>query len=529
MDTLTETPKAQSQASDYSDLSKLTLEERGRKIMEWREDPVLYFKERLGIPEFKANGDRNLDAHEVLMLRALPEAIYFRKAVVVSSANAMGKDWTISGRAALWFFECFGPCKVVQTATGERQVLDIMWNELKLAYENRPANDSMGKLTTGKLEASPDWFITAFTTKETKDQPGKFQGIHAPRLMIIVSEAQGVDKIIFEQIEGLTMAGIILPVFLGNPLTNVGEFAKMIEDTQRNIVINLDAYDCINVKEKRQIIPGLVTWEWVKDKEERWNADGSGKDPRYMARVRGKLPTGSINSVISKDLYARCINRQLSWWTAPYGTIGVDPALTGTDDMVISVFKSGKLIDEWVIPYNENETVAAGKIQIKLKEHFPYGGACIVIDSDGLGIKVADAFRKMMPEDPINSNILHEYRGSCSDRAIVDPQYLNIRAEAHFYAKQRMMDGHICLDDNDYAREEATSVLYFPNTHSGRIQIEDKEDLKGRLGRSPNRWDARVCGIWGFKFAQKILSKDAWKGEDSGRSIAPSGITAMTA
>lgn len=515
------------QTSDLVDLSKISAEERKAKLVAWREDPVLYFAERLGIPEFKANGDRNLDEHEVRLLRALPEAIYFRKAVVVPSANAMGKDWTISGRASLWFFECFGPCKVVQTATGERQVLDIMWNELKTAYEKRPSTDPMGKLTTGKLEAGPDWFITAFTTRETKDQPGKFQGVHSPRLMIIVSEAQGVEPIIFEQIEGLTMAGIILPVFLGNPLTNVGNFAKMIEDTNRNIVIRLDAYDCINVKEKRLVIPGLVSWEWVKDKEERWNADGSGKDARYMARVRGLLPTGAVNNVVSKDLYKRCINRQLSWWSAKYGVIGVDPALTGEDDMVITVMFSGKIVDEWVIPYNENEMVAAGKIQMKLNEHFPNGGACVVIDSDGLGIRVADAFEKMLPQNPINPNILIKYRGSCSDRDIVSPEYQNTRAEAHFYAKQRMMDGHICLDDNDAAREEATSVLYFPNTKSGRIQIEDKEDLKGRLGRSPNRWDARVCAIWGFKYAQKIKSKDAWRDDGSSGSLMRPAGSAM--
>ena len=512
---------------DYSDLSKISVEDKIKKLQAWREDPVLYFKERLGIPEFKANGERNLDEHEVKMLRALPRAIYLRKAVVVTSANGMGKDWTISGRASLWFFECFGPCKVIQTATGERQVLDIMWNELKTAYEKRPANDPMGKMTTGKLEASPEWFITAFTTKETKDQPGKFQGVHSPRLMIIVSEAQGVDKIIYEQIQGLTMAGIILPIYLGNPLTNVGEFAKMIEDTEHNIVITLNAYDCINVKEKRQVIPGLVNWPWVQDKEERWNADKSGKDPRYQARVLGQLPSSAVNNIISRDLYKRTINRELTWWSAKYGVIGVDPALTGTDDMVISVWISGKLIEEWVIPYNENETVAAGKIQMKLTEHFPDGGCTIVIDSDGLGIKVLQAFEKMMPQNPINENQLIEYRGSCNDRKVVDPQYENIRAEAHFYSKQRMMDGHISLDDNDYAREEAVSVLYFTNGR-GRIQIEDKDDLKGRIGRSPNRWDARVCAIWGFKFATKIESKDSWTADNRGGVYAPSG-SAMAA
>src|SRR3990167_4365918 len=161
----------QTETAQYKDvdLSALTPDEFKAKIREWRQDPVLYFIERLGINcslgDTYEPGDE-MDIHEKRLLRVLPEAIVLRKPIVVPSANAMGKDWAISGRASLWFFECFGPCKVIQTATGERQVLDIMWNELRSAYNARPSQDSMGKMTTGKLEVNEDWFITAFTTKE---------------------------------------------------------------------------------------------------------------------------------------------------------------------------------------------------------------------------------------------------------------------------------------------------------------------------------------------------------------------------
>ena len=492
------------------------------KQVAWLKDPVLYFVERLGIPEDQ------IDEHEKLLLRALPRAIREHKPIVVASANAMGKDWTVSGRAALWFYECFAPCKVVMTGPTERQVLDVMWAELGTAYSKRPVKDDIGRMIQGKLTGSDEHFIIAFTTKESKDQVGKFQGFHSSKLMVVVSEAQAVDNSIFEQIEAITMAQYCLPVYLGNPLTNTGRFAQMIENTSDNIVIHFDAYDCINVKEKRQVIPGLVSYQWVIDKEERWNADKTGKDPRYMARVRGLLPLTSINAVISRELYAKCVKRVLTWWSAEYGTIGVDPALTGTDDMVISIMKSGELVDEWVIPYNENETIAAGKIQIKLNEHFPIGGAQIVIDSDGLGAKVSAAFRKMIPKNTPLPNNLIEFRGSCNARDTVGKEYENHRAEAHFYAKQRMMDGHISLDDNDYSRQEATECVYFTNGR-GRIQIEDKEDLKARILRSPNRWDARVLAIWGFKTATKIVKKDSWKSDGYSTSMATGGGSAMAA
>jgi hypothetical protein len=490
---------------------------REEKLQAWREDPVLYFEQRLGI-----SPDR-MDEHEKAMLRALPEAILQKKPIVVTSANAMGKDWTISGRASLWFFECFGPCKVIMTATGERQVLDVMWSEMKAAYNSRPDLDEMGKMVSGKLEAGDNWFISAFTTREQKDQPGKFQGAHSPRLMVIVSEAQGVEDIIFEQIESLTMADVCLAIYLGNPLTNVGRFAKMIDDPENNIIIRLNAYDCVNVKEKKVILPGLVTWDWVQDKEKRWNADGSGRDPRYMARVLGLKPTSSINSVISKDLYTRCVRRPLSWWSDRRGSIGVDPALTGVDDMVLYAMESGKFLDKLVIP-NCEAPEACAKIAAFQKKNFPEDICTVTIDCDGLGAPIAQFYRKMKP----NTVELIEFKGSCSDHKVIGEEYLNHRSEASFYAKQRMLDGHISLPEDEQCEEEATTELYFTNRKNGRLQIEDKVDIKSRLGRSPNTWDAAKLAIWGFKTAKAIKRKDSWRADaNGGSSIVPDGATSF--
>lgn len=501
------------------------IELREQKLQAWREDPVLYFEERLGIPP-----DR-MDEHEKALLRALPKAILLKKPVVVPSANAMGKDWTVSGRASLWFFECFGPCKVVMTATGERQVLDVMWSEMKTAYNSRPELDEMGKMVSGNLKAfdpkaadglSADWFITAFTTKEQKDQPGKFQGSHSARLMVIVSEAQGVEDIIFEQIESLTMAEICLVVYLGNPLTNVGRFAKMIDDPENNIIIRLNAYDCVNVKEKRVVLPGLVSYDWVQDKEKRWNSDGSGRDPRYMARVLGLKPTSSINSVISKELYTRCVRRPLAWWSDRRGSIGVDPALTGVDDMVLYAMESGLFLDKLVIP-NCEAPEACAKIAAFQKKHFPEDICTVTIDCDGLGAPIAQFYRTMKP----NTVDLIEFKGSCSDHKIISEEHFNHRAQASFYAKKRMLEGHISLPEDQDCEEEATTELYFTNRKNGRLQIEDKVDIKSRLHRSPNTWDAAKLAIWGFQFAKAIKPKDSWRDDTrAGKmSIVPDGVT----
>jgi hypothetical protein len=343
--------------------------------------------------------------------------------------------------------------------------------------------------------------------------------------MIVVSEAQAVDDKNFDQIEGLTMADVCLVVYLGNPLTNTGRFASAIDDTERNIVIRLDAYDCINVKEKRQVLPGLVSHAWVMDKEARWNADGSGRDPRYMARVRGLKPTTSINAVISRELFRKCKERtgKISWFSGRFGVIGVDPALTGTDDMIIRVLESGEWKDKLVIPSCEAPEAIA-HIAMMQKKHFEDGGCVIVIESDGLGLPICQMYRRMMPTKlPLPIKLI-EFHGSCSDREVIGAEYQNHRAEQSFYAKQRMLEGHIAMPDDAMLEEEACSELYFTNPKSGRLQLEDKDDIRTKLARSPNDWDAVKCAIWGLKWAEKIQKKSGWRDESSsGPSMLPAG------
>jgi hypothetical protein len=72
-----------------------------------------------------------------------------------------------------------------------------------------------------------------------------------------------------------------------------------------------------------------------------------------------------------------------------------------------------------------------------------------------------------------------------------------------------------------------TEAEYFVNLH-GKIQIEEKEDIKERLGRSPGRGDARVMGIWAHQFAPIIKAKDMYNRQKAG-SMVPSYASAMGA
>lgn len=467
-------------------------------IEQYQKDPVEFFKKTWGVPIWRGQ-------EEIL------NAVATCPRIVVGSGHALGKDY-IAGAIALWFLYCFAPSKVIMTAPSERQVKSIMWMELSRHFNTSKYSPLDGDLKNLKLTLRPDWFVEGFTTKEANQQVGKFQGYHSPNILVIVSEAQAVDAVIYDQIDGLLTSGNSKLLLIGNPITTSGRYVQELKNTTRNKVIQLSCLDNPNYLEKKEVIPGLATYEWVEDKRARW---GEG-DPRWQGRVLGIVPEQSIDTVMPEALYLKCQNRELITWTKKFGTIGVDPARFGDDDMVISVFESGKLLDEIVRP-KCSATEGASLVVQAQKKWFPEGQIAIIIDCDGLGGPYLDMIRQMVPDEL--SLRLIEFHGSSTDKEVVTPGYKNLRAEAAFYAKEQMEKGMISLDDDEWAREEALTEKYFVNLR-GDIQLEDKTDIKERIGRSPGKWDARKLAIWGFKFADPIKKRDGWKDRRS-NSIAP--------
>jgi len=472
-------------------LKKTNKKTKEQVVYDNAQDPAYFIREILGITKIWSGQQQ--------IIKAIKE----NRIVVVPSGHALGKDY-IASAIALWFLYSNVPSKVILTAPSQRQVKDIMWSELTSRYSHAK-HKLGGDLQSLKLILENNWFVEGFTTKEVNSSVGKFQGYHSPNILIIISEAQAVEDLIFDQAEAIMTSSNSKMLVIGNPIQTTGRFVSMIKNTTAHKVLELSCLDSPNVIEGKEIIPGLCSRAWVEDKRQKWNKDGTGKDPRWMGRVLGKVPTTSINTVISEDLYRKCIDRQIIQGNRR-GSIGVDPALMGDDDMVISVIDNGKMVDEKTIPKCD-AVLGAGEIAIMQKKWFPQGQCAIVVDCDGLGQPFYDFGKKMVPDNLEISWVA--FKGSCSDRELIDDQYQNHRAQAAFFAREMMDQGQISFDDNEIAMEEALAEQYFCNMR-GKLQIEDKDDIKDRLGRSPDRWDARKLAIWGLQFAPILKPVDMY-------------------
>jgi len=419
-------------------------------------------------------------------------AIREKKPIIIPSGHAQGKDW-ISSSIGLWFLYNYYPSKVIITAPTDRQVKEIMWAEVEKRWNNAKVPLD-GRLLTCKVDIEEDWFMLGFTTKETGNMTGKFQGFHSPNIMALVSEAQAVPDQIFQQLDGILTSDNSLLVQIGNPLRTTGTFAKAIKNTTDNIVICLSCLDSPNYMHQQNIIPGMASYDWVEKMRKKYGPE----HPIWFGRVLGQLPPTSIDSVFNPDLvdnmvniHPRIIKRLV--------TVVCDPARFGDDDIVIYGMVSGRVVKQHIQQQAPADAVCSHILQMVKA----IGANQIDVDGDGLGGPIIDFLHKMKP-----ANVrLNELRAGA--KAEDEEHYQNAKSEWWMYAKEQAEKGFVSIPDDEYLKEELLETKYFFN-NKGKIQIEKKDDIKERIGRSPDRADAWVMGVWGQRRASVVKTSDPW-------------------
>lgn len=448
------------------------------------------------------------------ILSEIPRAIEENKPIVVPSGNAQGKDF-LASCISPWFAFNYAPSKVVITAPTDRQVKEIMWSELETRW-NGAKVDLPGRLLKCKVDIEPNWFILAFTTKETGNMTGKAQGFHSPHVCVIASEAQAIDDAIFEQLDSILNATVNLFIMIGNPLRTTGKFARSIKDTTNNIVIPLDCLDSPNYRYKSNVISGMASYEWIEKKRREWDPEGKGDHPLWRARVRGLLPMSSIDTIFSQELIDQMVKTEPRQLVRKIAT-SCDPARMGDDEQVIYGGRSGKIIATDIKPQCKSTESCSLILQVTKI----IGANHITIDCDGLGGPIADFVRALMPKGITLQEIHSEGKPD-------DDQYENLKAEMWFYAKGEAEAGREQIPDDEYLKQELAEMKYFINAR-GKIQIESKDDLKERIGRSPDRADAWVMNVWARKFSAVIHKKDAYQIREDTGEVHTETLSAMAA
>jgi hypothetical protein len=162
--------------------------------------------------------------------------------------------------------------------------------------------------------------------------------------------------------------------------------------------------------------------------------------------------------------------------------ISCDPARFGEDETVIFVFEGTDVIDKKIM--GKSRTT---EISYEIAKMSRENGHCpAVIDEIGVGAGVVDECKaKGVNTIPFNSS-------AKSEEAEL---YYNLRAEAWMRASKLFSEGKVRLTFQD-PRLKRQLVIPTYSFRNGRILVEDKAEIKKRLGSSPDWADCYIMGLW---------------------------------
>ncbi len=381
--------------------------------------------------------------------------------VAVKGGHGISKSYSVA-RAAIRFLSCYPPSKVICTGPTYRQVHDIFWSEVSKIY-GKIKHLIGGRITNNKLELRPDWFMTAFVTKDY--QENAFQGYHSPNIMIIFEEACGVPKIIWDAAEGIKTGKVVKHIAIGQPHDPTSEFAKCFTDKAWK-KITMSAYDSPNVTGECYI-PGLADTKWINGRKDKWGEESA----IFGVRVLGEFPKSSVDTLLSISDVEFMINNVREAEGMLIGSL--DVARFGDDSSVFTIMDLTGCVKEQIEVYKQDTMFIAGMAREIIKQHRL---EALGIDVIGIGSGVYDRLGEQ-GENVIPIDVAESPRDT--------EKFLNLRAEIYWHVRENKKTIHIL--DNQAAAD--LSNIKFKYRSDGKIQLEPKEEMKKRLGHSPDHGD----------------------------------------
>lgn len=248
----------------------------GAQMDAWRDDPFLFFDEVLGLEQYPEIGG-SLTPDQ----RALVIAVRDNRHVACTAGHSVGKSYVVAA-ICLWFVVTNEDSIVITTSASWELVENVLWREIRRMYSGTKYPLG-GKLLNTQLDFDEKWFAVGLSTNDGT----KFQGKHAPRVLIVMDEATGIDGMIFEAADAMATGEKDRVLATANPTDPACAFKELVEPPDgrpsfwKRVIINAENHP--NVLLGRTIIPGAVTREWIEERRIEFGEDS----PQYDARVRG--------------------------------------------------------------------------------------------------------------------------------------------------------------------------------------------------------------------------------------------------
>jgi hypothetical protein len=438
------------------------------------------------------------------------DSVWQHPRTAVRSGNGVGKTAVSFGAIGPAFLMAHKNSVVVTTAPTWRQVKQLGWREWRRSWGvMRKHLSGFSQLQevpipaclTTNVELSNQWHAFGLSSRE----PEAFSGVHARNVLFICDEASGIDEKIYEAGEGFLTSSGSRVLLIGNPTQPAGLFYRAFTSERAEwSTHHISAFMTPNFATEgpdrawREAHPvaaeALVDEAWVEDKRKRWGEES----PLYQVRVLGNFAEQADDTIISLVSVENAQQRDAEdegeiLERASVVTLSCDVARFGSDETVI-MRKRGTRCELAEVYHGRDIMTTAGKLLRYVRDSLLLPAVLrvrVIVDDDGVGGGVVDRLTETLDTElPTGSRErvdLVPFRGG--EQAIEPDRFTNKRTEALFRAKWRLDALDIPRDDSLAADLVATK---YRMTSSGQLQAERKDEVKKRLGRSPDRGDALV-------------------------------------
>lgn len=456
----------------------------------YRDNPVAFAEEVLGV--------RHLWSAQ----REYLNAVALHRRVVAYGANGTGKTLCDAILALAWIYSSDG--LVVATSAKEMQLADGFMRDVRRLFHQAPTLPGELYAMALRRPERPEAGLLCSAAGSADN----LRSYHAPRVMVQLQEAQGLPAFAFESAEMMAVGAEDRVTVSGNSSQPGGELHRRVKSAAW-VSVRFDATAHPNVLTGAVVIPGGPTRESLAQRAADYGTDSGF----YLASVTGVFPADSPESLVQRAWLDAAAEKwksgaleeqaQGSGWTA-----ALDPARYGADKTAlclregaivrrlvtwgqVSTMETAGLVvhhlREWNAPLWKPAPVAAPGMppfqNVMGTRQWHRCTTRLLVDEIGVGSGIVDRLSEQgYPVEGFNSS-----RTPTAPAA--STLYLNRRAEAYWALRRLLEAGKIALPRDEQLCEELTATQWRPNS-TGKIQIEAKDDLKARLGRSPDKADA---------------------------------------
>lgn len=431
----------------------------------WRAHPANFVRENFGVEP---------DAWQQDVLEAFPH----KPRQAMTACKGPGKSTTLAWLG--WnFLATRVDAKGAALSITADTLRDTLWAEFGHWLAKSDLLQQMFSLDSERIVSKirpKTWWLSARSyprSANPQDQATALQGLHGESVIVLIDEAGGVPTSVLATADAiLTGGGDQHIAMAGNP-NNQNSALGFAVLNQRHL---WDVTEITGDPDDPKRSP-RVSIEWAREQIAAWGRD----NPWVLVNVFGRFPASGLNTLISPDEVRDAQKRHLV--EAQFATfpkiMGVDVARYGDDESVI--FKRQGKASFPPLRFRNLDSLQGASHVAKIFTEW---------NADSIQIDCTGGYGSGWYDQLHGMNYTQALPVQFAGKPSQPERFYNKRAEMYFDLCEWIKAGGALPPVPEMVAGLSTITYCFKG---GRILIEEKDQIKARLGRSPDLEDALAC------------------------------------